>query len=70
MNEIPLDYEPCAECGYDHEYEPHEAQKTHQSLLMLEKDPVQSFCASCGADMGNSDICDCTSWDYENEFIH
>ena len=29
---LPSDYEPCGECGYDHGYEPVEAYAEHQRL--------------------------------------
>jgi len=35
-NELPEDYEPCDECGYDHAYEEDEAYLAH-----LEKDGRQ-----------------------------
>lgn len=28
------DYEPCAGCGFDHEYEPREAQQAHTEELI------------------------------------
>lgn len=28
-NELPLDYEPCGSCGFDHEYEPAQAYAEH-----------------------------------------
>lgn len=32
--EMPVDYEECGECGYDHSYEPHEAREAHGALRM------------------------------------
>lgn len=32
---LPSDYEECADCGFDHEYEPSEAQRWH-----AEVDPI------------------------------
>lgn len=45
--DIPRDYEPCADCGFDHEYEWIEAQAWH------EKDASESIlevCEECGRD--------------------
>jgi hypothetical protein len=28
-SELPIDYEPCGECGHDHAYEPEEAMAFH-----------------------------------------
>ena len=33
MPALPDDYEPCEECGYDHEYEWEEAQQVHCNQL-------------------------------------
>lgn len=30
MEEVPADYEICADCGFDHEYEPSEAHRAHE----------------------------------------
>lgn len=32
----PEGYEVCARCGYDHEYEPVEAQKAHQDCSLCQ----------------------------------
>ena len=40
---MPSDYETCSGCGYDHAYEPEEAQRAHQ---LLESDEWKSCCAS------------------------
>lgn len=37
--ELPDDYEPCGECGFDHEYEPEEANRKHQELIKNKKHP-------------------------------
>lgn len=29
---VPADYEQCAECGFDHEYDPAEAVRAHQLI--------------------------------------
>ena len=29
-SELPSDYEPCGECGYDHAYEPEQAFAHHK----------------------------------------
>jgi len=42
FNNYPEDYEPCGECGYDHEYEYEEAYKWH-----VEHD--SDYCAICGS---------------------
>lgn len=40
---LPEDYETCAQCMFDHSYEPEEAQRAHQ---LLESDEWKSCCAS------------------------
>lgn len=30
--DLPSDYEPCRECGFDHAYEPVEARLAHEDL--------------------------------------
>jgi len=30
--DVPADYEACGTCGYDHEYEPAEAQAAHKKM--------------------------------------
>ena len=32
------DYEPCARCGYDHEYESEEAQAAHAACALCQKE--------------------------------
>ncbi len=31
VNDVPEDYEPCGECGWDHEYEPQQAIAWHKA---------------------------------------
>jgi hypothetical protein len=40
-NELPMDYAPCAECGFDHAYEPenaHEAHVKHNHIFTINLD--------------------------------
>jgi hypothetical protein len=40
--ELPEDYEPCADCLFDHEYDREEAERWHALyLLMLSEEPYQ-----------------------------
>lgn len=32
---LPQDYQPCGECGFDHAYEPEEANASHQAQAEL-----------------------------------
>lgn len=50
VNEFPEDYEVCAECGFDHEYENEEAQKWH-----VKNDP--NYCEMCGSSHSEPLIC-------------
>jgi len=36
--DLPSDYEVCDECGFDHGYEPHEAQMAHAEIQELNFD--------------------------------
>jgi len=35
---FPIDYEPCARCGYDHDHEPVEAQKLHLNCSLCREE--------------------------------
>lgn len=35
---IPFDYEQCGDCGYDHEYDPHDAVRAHHLLLQVQEE--------------------------------
>ena len=37
VQDLPVDYEVCGECHYDHSYEPEEAHRAHQLRIVLEE---------------------------------
>ena len=37
-HDLPADYEPCGECGFDHSYEQEEAVKSHAAHEEMMKD--------------------------------
>jgi hypothetical protein len=59
---LPADYEACADCGFDHDYETEEANKWHSQVHTQE-----SFhCSTCGNDKCSG----CGKPLKENEFTH
>jgi hypothetical protein len=41
--ELPSDYESCGTCGFDHAYEPNEAQTVHEKLDEQDIDSHERF---------------------------
>ena len=36
---VPIDYEQCSACGFDHEYEPREANHAHSLISWANSEP-------------------------------
>ena len=36
-DDLPEDYEPCGDCGFDHSYEPYEADQVHRQWAAEDK---------------------------------
>lgn len=40
---LPIDYEPCGQCGFDHSYEQEEAIRWHRANDLRETEQLQEY---------------------------